>query len=447
MATYAYFGTGNQHVRWWFDVVEYAHSYSEGVAVYIDVWAEKTGGSTSTSSSGSYDININGAYHGTQTFGSVTLPVNGGAKHFGRFFINFGAGCGEGFSIAIVFNMPNCSVGSGNASSQYYFSLGHSYVATLQTNATCTAAATYKNICSKCGGPTGGVYSSGNPLGHAWSTTSQAATCTANGWTKNTCTRCGVSNTTYTSALGHNYASAYTYANNNGVTNGMRYKKCTRCTATTGTQYLVSTTPGAGIASMSGAGWYNHGATPSVSATVHPGYTWKEWSWLHAGTTYARANNPYTWAIKEATAFTANATPNEYKLTIDPNGGKFPDTGLSNIRVMEPNLIFNSWNYTGIVTLQPTRVGYKFIGFTVPDGTWVYDETGYHIKNTAYWTDAGYSYPGDMTLIAQWELTANCQIKHGGKYIPAMMYKKQDGIYKVGAITCKHNGTYKPTGL
>lgn len=79
------------------------------------------------------------------------------------------------------------------------------------------------------------------------------------------------------------------------------------------TTYTVSLSKGVGIASVSGAGTYNEGASVSISATASTGYTFSGWSGY--GTS---SSNPYSFTIYQNRSYTANATPNTYTITFSP---------------------------------------------------------------------------------------------------------------------------------
>ncbi|MBQ9280568.1 MAG: InlB B-repeat-containing protein, partial [Clostridia bacterium] len=139
--------------------------------------------------------------------------------------------------------------------------LGHNYqTATTSTNngvrtdATCTAAATYYQKCSRCTTKDTSKYNSvGSALGHDFTsqtTTStylkSAATCTAKAVYYYKCSRCTEKGTTTYesgSALGHNYQTATTSTNNGVRTNATctaaatYYQKCSRCTTKDTSKY------------------------------------------------------------------------------------------------------------------------------------------------------------------------------------------------------------------
>lgn len=80
--------------------------------------------------------------------------------------------------------------------------------------------------------------------------------------------------------------------------------------------FPVSVTAGTGISSVSGGKTYRYGESCTISAKVKTGYHWKNWT----GSKTA-ASQSYTFTVKEAKSFVANAVLNQSSLAVDPNGG------------------------------------------------------------------------------------------------------------------------------
>ena len=78
-------------------------------------------------------------------------------------------------------------------------------------------------------------------------------------------------------ALGHDFATTPIYEDNNGIPNGHRYNKCSRCDATTNHQYRVYLTKDNYIESVSGDGYYTPGAGVTINAITKPGSIWNGW--------------------------------------------------------------------------------------------------------------------------------------------------------------------------
>jgi uncharacterized repeat protein (TIGR02543 family) len=113
--------------------------------------------------------------------------------------------------------------------------------------------------------------------------------------------------------------------------------------------YPVTLTKGTGIASVSGAGTYNYGASVTIDATPSTGYDWSKWSGTHTTTT-----KKYTFTMPaEAVSDTANATAKKYTITFNANGG----SGA-------PGSQEKTYNKTlTLSTTIPTRTGYTFKGW------------------------------------------------------------------------------------
>ena len=396
MAVYRGFATNGTYVYFGFEVTESIHNTSD-VQTKVRVFGYKTAGSNRTSSNGSVNIILNGASN-TVSFPNTGFDPKGGDVDICTFYKSWGAGCGDAFTIQVVLNMPNCSVGNNNTSTAYTISIGHSYAASLYSSATCTAAATYIQKCTKCGGTAGkSPYASGSALGHAT-------------------------------------PSDYTYTASNGITNGARYKNCTRCSTRLSTQYGVWANAGTGIASTSGTNWYNSGASVTIDATVATGYQWSQWSYVHNGTGYTNAtkNLQITSSLGNAWSLTATGTPNTYTVDYNGNGATGGNTADSRHTYDTSSVL---------VTNGYTKPGYKFIGWaTSPTGSVVYTDAQSVLNLTA-------TNGGTVTLYAVWELAANARVKVNGTYKPALMLTKHNGEYKNVVAWCKKDGTWRNTGL
>lgn len=93
-----------------------------------------------------------------------------------------------------------------------------------------------------------------------------------------------------------------------------------------------------------------------------------------------------------------------YTLTINPNGGIFPD-GTTEPKALEPLLIYNTSNWFNISGTIPTRVGYTLDGFYDNNGELVYTADGICCTGS-YWNEKDfYIQQSDLTVEAHW--TAN----------------------------------------
>ena len=171
----------------------------------------------------------------------------------------------------------------------------------------------------------------------------QVPTCTTDGWVIVGCGDCEVSSFPYHNfihvtqtsdgfidnsshhffyqeLLGHDYDyNTWTYANNNGITKGMRYHKCKYCDAYTDLQYGCWVRAGTGISSVAGQNWYNAGSTVTLTAIPQAGYTWSKWTWTGNGSS---TNKTFSFTINRAYEFKATASANKYSIHFDANGGE-----------------------------------------------------------------------------------------------------------------------------
>ncbi len=110
--------------------------------------------------------------------------------------------------------------------------LGHNYVKTSETAATCETAGSITYTCSRCGDS---YTETTAALDHDYVKTGEtAATCTVDGYTTYTCSRCGDSYMGTIAALGHNYVTSETAAT--CTTAGYTTYTCSGC----GDSYTVA---------------------------------------------------------------------------------------------------------------------------------------------------------------------------------------------------------------
>lgn len=113
--------------------------------------------------------------------------------------------------------------------------------------------------------------------------------------------------------------------------------------------YLLETSVSpVGVASISGAGIYNEGATATITvSSITEGYSFSHWTDGASG-----SDNPLNIAINSSTSVTANFVVNQYLLTVIPgNGGNVNGNGTFNHGVNAP------------ITATP-ETGYFFSGWT-----------------------------------------------------------------------------------
>ena len=118
--------------------------------------------------------------------------------------------------------------------------------------------------------------------------------------------------------------------------------------------YTLTLNKGTGIESVSGAGSKNYGSTVTISATVSPGYTWKNWT-TGTSTTVFTSDQTYSFTMPaSAKTYKANATANTYYVKYNANGGSGSMSNSTHTYNTESNLSPNAF----------TRPGYKFIGWS-----------------------------------------------------------------------------------
>lgn len=107
-------------------------------------------------------------------------------------------------------------------------------------------------------------------------------------------------------------------------------------------------------------------------------------------------NKEYHPADTEVTVITYNIVPDNYILTLNPNGGS--------IRTDKVTLTYDSSDYYEMNWNIPVRDGYEFDGWftSASGGTKVYDASGYVTNEGKYWEDNTNIYPGSYTLYAHW---------------------------------------------
>ena len=113
---------------------------------------------------------------------------------------------------------------------------------------------------------------------------------------------------------------------------------------------------------------------------------------------YAKLKNRQTGNIN----LTAKWTPNEYTLTLNPNGGNIK--GNTNAQSLNPSLYYDRGNWWYVGSMSPSRAGYSFNGwFDAPSGgIKVYDSEGNCTNDGKYWKNKQYKYLSNLTVYAQW---------------------------------------------
>ena len=163
--------------------------------------------------------------------------------------------------------------------------------------------------------------------------------------------------------------------------------------------YNVKLDKGTGISSVSGAGSYAYGTEVSIDATPGTGYSWSRWT----GSAEITAKN-YKFNIGAGDmAFTANATPDSYRVTFDANGGSCVNSQGQTVQSV--TVTYDSGSYNDISGLvSASRNGYKFAGWKGGQSS-IWDDKGLAV-NGDYWSGKGNSakwrYAGNAVASAEW---------------------------------------------
>lgn len=294
----------------------------------------------------------------------------------------------------------------------------------LKSAATCTTKAVYYYKCTGCNEKGTTTYENGSALGHDISgvsyTQDVAPTCTTAGSKSQHCKRCGAKqNVTSVAALGHATPSDWSYATQNGITNGLQYKNCTRCSTRLVTNYLqtlkyrlenadgtwgtytddrnvyyasgatvpawsrqaTTTHKSASLAAYTANNAYNktvdvHRNTYTVTLNKGTGIASVsgDGSYRHGAVAVIKAflNDGYHWVnwtgaatlenisesitVNEDKTYTANAVINSSTLKIDPNGGVWNNYTTTQTYTK---------NYGQTLDIpEPTRKGYSFASWS-----------------------------------------------------------------------------------
>lgn len=157
------------------------------------------------------------------------------------------------------------------------------------------------------------------------------------------------------------------------------------------------------------------------------------------------------------TTLTAVWKAKEYKLTLNPNSGKFED-GTTEAKTLSPNLFYGGGNWWDISKYPASRKGYILDGWydKAFGGEKVYHADG-SCADGKYWKNKKYQYKGDLTVYAQWKRnTCNVKIIKGdhvasaagdGDYAPGeevTISAKADNGYEIAGWEGTYNTTDNP---
>lgn len=181
-------------------------------------------------------------------------------------------------------------------------------------------------------------------------TITTAPTCTTNGVRTYTCT-CGDFYTEEIAALGHACPSDFSYADNNGITNGLAYKNCTRCSTRLDSKWLnrirvrYQNADGSyGSYSNVVNGYYYSGNAISWSRAADAAYQYAGTSWT--STTVAKSvditvyRKYYTLTLNKGTGISA----------VSGAGSKLYGSSVTIDATVKPGYSWVSWNGTWRIT-------------------------------------------------------------------------------------------------
>jgi hypothetical protein len=192
--------------------------------------------------------------------------------------------------------------------------------------------------------------------------------------------------------------------------------------------YVVALSKGTGIASVSGAGTYEYGASVTLGATMNNGYDWVNWT-KTGTTTQVSATNAYNFTMPAgALDYTANAKVHSYSITYDLNdvsGSANPAHGTthpSSYKITD----------TTFTISDPTMTGYTFGGWTIVTAPTAWG-TGSSSDGATSFKVATGTY-GDIKLKAKWTAKTDTayKVNHYLKDLGATSYTLKDTISSTG---------------
>ena len=150
---------------------------------------------------------------------------------------------------------------------------------------------------------------------------------------------------------------------------------------------------------------YGTGYVTKTNAFTRTGHTFKGWNEKADGTGTDWTNwigKSWTWIYTKNITLYAQWTANQYQLTLNPNNGSFSD-GTTVAKTLNPDLIYNGYNWCDISSQKVSRTGYTFDGWydKASGGEKVYDVNGSCVTGT-YWKNNIYQHTGNLTVYAHW---------------------------------------------
>ena len=174
----------------------------------------------------------------------------------------------------------------------------------------------------------------------------------------------------------------------------------------TANKYIVAYNANGGSGTMAAdTATYGSGYVTKENAFSRTGYTFKGWNEKADGTGTDWTNwigKSWTWTYTKNITLYAQWTANQYQLTLNPNNGSFSD-GTTVAKTLNPDLIYNGYNWCDISSQKVSRTGYTFDGWydKASGGEKVYDVNGSCVTGT-YWKNNIYQHTGNLTVYAHW---------------------------------------------
>ena len=184
-------------------------------------------------------------------------------------------------------------------------------------------------------------------------------------------------------------------------------------------------------------------ASVTLPMPTRTGYTFGGW-YQDSTCTVKVGDAGAVYTPKTAITLYAKWTANHYKLTVNPNSGKFSD-GVTTAKILSTDLIFDSTKWCDISSVIPSKTGYTLTGFytAASGGTKVYNADGKATKEGKYFNSANcYVNPGNLTVYAQWKANQYTVTIHGNG---GTLNVNDNGITKVDSSTARFTVTFDQT--
>lgn len=186
--------------------------------------------------------------------------------------------------------------------------------------------------------------------------------------------------------------------------------------------YNVALEKNTGISSAIGGGSKEYGSSVTINAESANGYNFLEWTTSSSGVNNS-TSNPHTFTMPaNAVTYAANASPIEYIIEYNLNGGEVAIANPNSYTIESPDITLN----------EPTKIGYTFIGWT--DSNDSPPQTAVTIAKGSI---------GNKSYTANWKLDFYAYMKQpDGSWKQTEVYIKQDGTWKKCEVYVKDNNEW-----